>query len=117
MRTIEGVRAQVPGQLEPSADGIEALCPLRVPGNGPTPERSSHLDAEIFDEDVQEVAVLLPKASIAHAFRSKLTCARKHGHQKAPHVFAAIAAMVDLWKYLDCQLLGLQNSAERPELQ
>lgn len=25
--------------------------------------------------------------------------------------------MVDLWKYLDRQLLGFQDSAERPELQ
>ena len=107
MRTIEGVRAQVLGQLELSADGIEVLRPLRVPGNGPASKRRFHLAAEILDENVQEVAVLLPKVSIAHALRPKLTCTRKHGHQKAPHVFAAIASMVDLWKYLDCQLLGL----------
>lgn len=67
MRTIEGVRAQVLGQLEPSADGIEVLRPLRVPGNGPASARGFHLAAEILDEDIQEVAVLLPKASIAHA--------------------------------------------------
>src|SRR5690606_16985015 len=67
MRTVECVRAEMFGQLEPSADGIEVLRPLRVPGNGPASERGFHLAAEILDKDVEEVAVLLREAGIAHA--------------------------------------------------
>jgi hypothetical protein len=72
MRTVESVRAQVLGQLEPSADGIEVLRPLRVPGNGPASERGFHLAAEILDEDVQEVAVLLPEAGLAYAIDAEI---------------------------------------------
>ena len=61
--------------------------------------------------------MLLSQARIANPLRPKLTCARKHGHQQAPHVFAAIAAMVDLWKYLDRQLLGLDLPGKSGEHQ
>src|SRR6056297_2461026 len=82
MRTIEGVRAQMLGEFEPPTDGIEVLSSLGVAGDGPAAESGLHLAAEILDEDVQEVAVLLPEVGIANPLRPKLPSARKHGHQK-----------------------------------
>src|SRR6056297_2551025 len=63
MRTVEGVGAQMLGEFEPSADGIEVFRSLGVAGDGPAAQRELHLAAEILDEDVQEVAVLLPEVS------------------------------------------------------
>src|SRR6056297_1154335 len=61
MRTVEGVRAQMLGEFEPPTDGMEVFRSLGVAGNGPAAQRRLHLAAEILDEDIQEMAVLLPK--------------------------------------------------------
>ena len=78
---VECVRAEMLRELKPSPDGVDVLRPLRVSGYGTTSECGLHLVAEILDEDVQEVAVLMAKIGIAHALRPQFTSSCKHGHQ------------------------------------
>ena len=84
---VERIPTKVLGQFEPSAFGVEILDLLRVPSDDSASERTFYLVAKILDKDIQEVDVLLPEVCIAHSLCAKLTCVRKHGHQKAPHVF------------------------------